>query len=317
MPQGTVAKTKRVLKSPFLWLAIIMVGLTACTITVTGENFAGDDKVLRETYSIQTATQSYGLSLLRSGDATGQRVIFVHGTPGTASGWKRYLDTVPDGFEFMAIDRPGFGLTVPNKEQVKLDEQAAVLEPLLVERNGKYPILVGHSLGGPIVAAAAANYPDRVGGIIQLAGSVDPAQEDIRFIQYIGELPPVVWMIPRELAHTNKEVFALKDELILLGEKLDQITAPVIIIHGTQDDLVPYENVAYMQRTFTNASPLELVTLDGQNHFLPWNSGMAVKMAIDRIARDFPGGIRPELIVRVENMSETPGFNPQGSIFQD
>lgn len=222
------------------------------------------------------------VSYLRAGDKDGQRVIFVHGTPGQATGWDGFLSDVPMGYEYIAIDRPGFGKTLPLKPYVKLDDQAAALEPFLKPNKHGKPILVGHSMGGPIVAAAAANYPDQIKGIAIVAGSLDPALEEIKWFQYVALVPPFPWTLPDHLIHTNEEVFALEGELERLSKKLDRITVPVEIIHGTDDPLVPYANVPFMQASLKNA-PQTLTRLDGQNHFLPWNSADYISQAIERL----------------------------------
>jgi len=58
---------------------------------------------------------------------------------------------------------------------------------------------------------------------------------------------------------------------------------PIQIVHGTQDNLTPFENVTYMEAAFTSA-PLTVTVLEGQNHFLPWNSRPEIEAAIDRAA---------------------------------
>ncbi len=224
--KGFLSLIMTILKNPFSYLGLLLL-LSACSgLFSEGEDDVNSEAIAaryvengirRESVSVTLGDTITSVSYLIAGDPGGQRVIFVHGTPGSAKGWERYLANVTPGFEYIAIDRPGFGRTDPNHLVAALDHQAAALEPLLDTRSGKKPILIGHSLGGPIVAAAAANYPDRVGGIIELAGSVDPAQEKIKFIQYVGETPPFVWMLPKWLKNTNREVFALKAELIKLG----------------------------------------------------------------------------------------------------
>ena len=95
------------------------------------------------------------LSVLRSGDTTGPRVILVHGTPGTAASWADYLLAPPPGVEVLAIDRPGFGLSGPAHALPKLADQAAAVRALL-PADGRPVVLLGHSLGGPVVARVAA-----------------------------------------------------------------------------------------------------------------------------------------------------------------
>lgn len=216
------------------------------------------------------------------GDDAARTVAFVHGTPGNAAAWSDYLGNVPPEFNFIALDRPGFGASTTGVVP-ELSRQASALVSLLPETGGK-AILVGHSLGGPIIARAAVDFPDRVGALVIVAGSLDPGLEKINPLQYIGRWWPVSRLLPRSLYNSNLEIFALEAELELLKQDLGRITIPVIIIHGTKDRLVPYENVVYMKQTMINAA-MEVVTLEGQNHFLPWNSKDVVDEAIRRASQ--------------------------------
>lgn len=219
------------------------------------------------------------LATYRSGEPGGTRVIFVHGTPGSGDAWADYLSAAPPGYEFVSIDRPGFGLTEPMRELVSINDQAAVLRPLIEEANGEV-ILVGHSLGGPIIARAAVDFPEKIGALVIVAGSLDPSLEKIHPLQWVGEWPPFVWMLPSALKHSNRELIALKPYLVELQPRLAEIEAPVFIVHGTKDNLVPYENVRFMQETMTNATIFEVMTLDGANHFLPWNAYASLEEAL-------------------------------------
>ncbi len=284
-----MATVKKTLKSFKFWLTLLVlpVVLVGCAgIFMDFESdFVSDQYVSRETLQVDVV-DGIELSYLRAGDPGGQRVIFVHGTPGDAGGnWYNMLKSVPDGFEFIAVDRPGFGFTRPKKQVVELDSQAAALAPLLVTRGDKKTILAGHSLGGPIVAAAAANYPDKVGGILVLAGALDPELEDVLFIQYVGNIPPFSWLLDKVLRNSNRELIALEDELRLLQPRLADIKQPVTIIHGTEDDLVPYANVPFMERTMTGTRKLKVIKIEGMNHFLQWRQQDVVMDAVLEMAK--------------------------------
>jgi len=267
-----------------LLLPLVLVGCAGIFFDFESE-FVSDQYVARESIRAEVGG-GIELSYLRSGDPAGQRVIFVHGTPGDAGGnWYNMLKNVPEGFEFIAVDRPGFGHTIPKRQVVELDAQAAALAPLFVTRNGKKTILAGHSLGGPIVAAAAANYPGSIGGILILAGALDPDLEDVLFIQYVGDVPPFSWLLPKVMRHSNRELIALEDELRLLQPKLSGIQQPVTIIHGTEDELVPYANVPFMERTMTGTGKLHIVKIEGMNHFLQWRQQDVVMKAVVDMAQ--------------------------------
>lgn len=218
------------------------------------------------------------LSFLRAGDG-GPRVILVHGTPGSASSWADYLLSPPAGVEVLALDRPGFGQSGPNAAVPGLAEQAAAVFALL-PTDGRKVVLLGHSLGGPIVARVAADHPERIHALVLLAASLDPALEEVHPMQHVGASALVRGLLPRAIRNANSELMALEAELIALAALLPRISAKVVIVHGTQDDLVPVANVSFMQTHLTGARCVKTVLLDGHNHFLPWNSQAEVREAI-------------------------------------
>lgn len=257
----------------------LLAALMACSNSIS-ENELAENGVARGYISTPTG---HILSFIQKGAADGQRIIFIHGTPGSADNWLQVMKEAPLDLDVIAIDRPGFGATRPRNAVTSLKTQAAALEPLLVTKNGKKPILVGHSLGGPIVAAAAVLFKDRIGGIVIAAGALDPELEKIHPMQYVGATPPIKWLLPRHIKNANQELMALKPELEALAEALDQIDIPVEIVHGTKDDLVPYENVPFMQAHFKGTEEFNIDTLNDVNHFLPWNSIDHIWSAVKRI----------------------------------
>ena len=223
------------------------------------------------------------ISFLRAGNPGGPRVVLVHGTPGSATGWADYLTAPPAGADVVALDRPGFGASAPNGAVPSLAAQAAAVIAL-VPTDGRPVVLLGHSLGAPIVAWAAAllaaEQPERSVSIVMLAGSLDPAQESIHAMQHVGAWSPVQRLLPRVIRNANAELMALKPELEALGTILPAVKARVVIVHGTADELVPVANVTYMQERFSGARCISTVLLEGQNHFLPWNSESEVREAL-------------------------------------
>lgn len=232
------------------------------------------------------------LSYLVAGPADGVPLLFVHGTPGSALDWTRYLQTPPAGFRVVAVDRPGFGATTQAGERALMgsfEEQASVLHELLAAEaefgaTVTKPILVGHSLGGPIIARYAADHPDEVGALVILAGSLDPGLEHPRWYNYVGAVPPISWLLSEDLRISNGEIFAAPQETRLLDEVLARVRCPVVIVHGGKDTLVPFENVAYMQNAFSGAARVEVMGLTEEGHFLPWRNEDVVREAIANAA---------------------------------
>lgn len=207
------------------------------------------------------------------------RLILVHGTPGSASSWADYLVNPPAGLEVIAPDRSGFGQSSPDDAQVSLAEQAKAVAALLAPAP-RQNILLGHSLGGPIVAWLAAQQPERIAALILVAASLDPAHEKIHPMQRVGDWPVVRALLSRSLRNANAELLALEPELRALQPLLANITAPTYILHGEQDNLVPVANVPYMQAQLKRSRLIRTALLSQRNHFLPWNSQPEMREAI-------------------------------------
>lgn len=222
------------------------------------------------------------VSFLQAGIPAGRRVIFVHGTPGNARGWADYLLAVPEGHEYIALDRPGYGLSEPEHAVVSLEHQAQAIAPFLKTNRGSKSILVGHSSGGSVAMQTALDYPERVGGMLLLAGAFDPELEEAVWLQIIGRLKPVSKLLPRAINNANQELLSLKCGLLAQADRLHEISMPVEVVHGDRDPLVPIANVSYLQRTLINA-PLETHVLKNVDHFLPWHSKPSVAASLQRL----------------------------------
>lgn len=219
------------------------------------------------------------VSYVRTGPVDGQTVILVHGTPGSASGWDEYLLDPPPETELIALDRPGFGFSDPQAAVPQLEAQVAAVLALM-PTDGRKVVLAGHSLGGAVVAMAAARCPQRVSALVLLASSLDPAQETVHFMQPLADRWPLRVLLPRSLRNANQELLAFKAELLALAPLLSQVQAPTLIVHGTDDDLVPFANVAYMQSRLTGVRALSTRVLRAHDHFLPWNAQGEVRSAL-------------------------------------
>lgn len=240
-------------------------------------------QTLRQQIAVDTPLRTE-VNYLRAGNPAGPRVILVHGTPGSATAWTDYLLNPPPGAEVVALDRPGFGHSGPDGAIPGLAAQAAAVVALL-PTDGRATVLLGHSLGGAVVAHVAAEHPTRVNALVLLAASLDPTLEVIHPLQYVGDWALVRLLLPRMLRNSNTELLALKSELDALEPMLARITAKVVIVHGTLDDLVPVANVPFMQAHLRGARCVQTLLLEGRNHFLPWNSESVVRDAI-RMAQE-------------------------------
>ncbi|MTI09412.1 alpha/beta fold hydrolase [Curvivirga aplysinae] len=250
----------------------ISVALTACFGPPKSATSEAEIAAMENHTALLPNHPANHINYIKAGDPNGQPVILVHGTPGSTTVWADMISDVQPGYEYIAIDRPGFGQSGPKESLTDISLHASALMPLSDHSSGKKPILVGHSYGGPVVVQAALDYPDAFAGIIVAAGALDPALEETHFMQYVGDTWPISALLPRAIKNANEELFSLKADLEVLAPRLKELKIPTIIVHGTKDDLVPVANVDYMEKMFPQNSLIHVTLIQDQNHFLPWNS---------------------------------------------
>ncbi|MDP5255042.1 MULTISPECIES: alpha/beta fold hydrolase [unclassified Vibrio] len=207
-------------------------------------------------------------------------IVFVHGAPGDWLAFASYLaDPDLSHHALMAsVDRLGYGKSQPGRWEVNLSKQAALLHQAILDiGKEKRVILVGHSFGGPVIARLAMDYPESVDQLLILAGSVDPSLEFTKWFQYIADWHWVRPLIPAALNVTNQEILPLKGQLEVMLPLWDKITAPITVIQGTNDKLVPHQNAAFIKQKVPSAT---VIYLNEQNHFLPWNEFDLIKQTL-------------------------------------
>jgi pimeloyl-ACP methyl ester carboxylesterase len=183
---------------------------------------------------------------------------------------------VPDGQYRLAVDRPGFGESSAEAPALTLAEQAAAAAPLLAPGT----VVVGYSYGGPVALRLAADHPDTVAGVVLVGSAADPALEVIHPLQTLAALDFFSQLLPAELAISNAELMALEPELQVLAGDLGRIEAPVTIIQGLRDTLVPPENASFVAAHLAQDLPVRVLLIEEGDHFLPWTHPELIEQAI-------------------------------------
>ena len=226
--------------------------------------------------------ERYKIHYVETGNAQSPTLFFIHGSPGSWNAFKEYLqDTLLlRKYRMIAIDRPGFGFSDFGDAQ-NLKVQSQRISEFIKKIDNKKPlILVGHSVGGPVVAQLAVDNPSWYKRLVILAGSLDPKAENPEKWRTVIKVSPLRYLIPGALRPSNDELWWLKQDLVNLEPELKKITCDVTIIHGTKDALVPYSNVAFMQKKFVNAKSIDTITIKKANHFIPWSHYEIVRNAL-------------------------------------
>jgi pimeloyl-ACP methyl ester carboxylesterase len=203
------------------------------------------------------------------------RVVLLHGQPGSGREWCRVIDALGDSVDAVAPDRPGYGDNPLPAGGVA--ENVDWLERQL-EADGERaaPLIVAHSWAGSMVLGLARRRPDLVRGLV-LVGSVGPGaitrMDRVMGHPAVGSLADrwearvtrPVRRTPAALLAFLAEQRSLVRDLPAVVDGLDGITAPAIVLAGTRDHIVQPSIAEALAARLPNA---ELVSVPGGGHRL-------------------------------------------------
>lgn len=175
-------------------------------------------------------------------------LLYLHGARwdvrGSAWRMRRWHDL---GFAVLAVDYRGFGQSgseLPSEDSAYEDARAA-WDWLARQHPGARRYVFGHSLGGAIAVHLAAEAPDVAGLIVE--GSFTSIPDVFRSLKW-GWLPLEPLITQRFEA----------------GRRIERVRAPVLVVHGSEDRLIPHElGRALYERA---PGPKRFVLVEGGTH---------------------------------------------------
>lgn len=221
-----------------------------------------------ETVYLQKQPLHYALT----GGRNKPTIIFIHGSPGSWAAFKDYLkDTaLLQRYRLISIDRPGFGKSNFG-HALALPLQAGIVSAFMDSLSNGLPVyLVGHSLGGPLAVKLAAMRPDVVHGIVVLAGAMIAAEEKPEIWRKIVLKTPLNLLMPGAFRPSNAELWYLKNDLKALPPDFEKVNCVVYLVHGTKDNMVPYNNMPRAAEMLTHAARVKMMPIENASHFIPW-----------------------------------------------
>lgn len=219
----------------------------------------------------------------------GPAVLMLHGSGAGVSGWANWRGIMPllaERFRVIVPDLVGFGYTeVPDDLEFSIfdtwiDQITGLLDGLGIERTH----LVGNSFGGGLSLHLATRHPDRFDRIVLMgAGGVEQAMNDD--LEALWTYKPSVANMKRIMDIMAYDRGLVTDELAELRyratlrpgaqEAFERVFPPplqrhldaqvvgddalramdnqVLILHGRDDTVVPFENSLHMFQTIPNA----------------------------------------------------------------
>jgi len=283
----TSYQSKPKFKKRYLALGIFMVYVVMCQSCMRMRMSPDKTKSFFEEAHTTFVNEKFmladhNINYIQTGETSKPTLVFVHGSPGSWDAFKEYLkdSLLLKKYRMIAIDRPGFGYSNFGEAE-DLQTQSKLIDAFLKTKENKQPvILVGHSMGGPVITEMATLSPERYKALVIIAGSIDPDAEKPENWRKIIKVKPIRYLIPGAMRPANDELWLLKQDLVDLKPKLKNITSEVTIIHGTKDQLVPYSNVDFIQKQFVNAKRMDLISIKDANHFIPWTHFETIRDAL-------------------------------------
>ncbi|MCU1489391.1 MAG: hypothetical protein JWM85_796 [Acidimicrobiaceae bacterium] len=223
------------------------------------------------------------------------RVLALHGWARSRSDFAALL--ADSGHAALAIDLPGFGDSPPPPETWGSAQYARALEPVLTTCAERV-LVVGHSFGGRVALHLATQHPDRLAGLVLTGVPLYKPQgraprpalsyRVIRALSRAGLLSSERLEAARRRhgsADYRAAVGVVRDVLVrVLAEHYDaeiaEISCPVELVWGDEDNVVPLEVPERAVTAFANAH-LDVVT--GVDHFLPLRAPGALESALERL----------------------------------
>lgn len=112
------------------------------------------------------------------GDPDGYPVLFFHGAPGSRLGLVPWASLFTErALRIVCLDRPAYGGSSPKSGRKLTDWPTDVAEVADALEISSF-IAAGHSSGGPYALSCAALLPDRVSGLVIVAGVTDMGWPD-------------------------------------------------------------------------------------------------------------------------------------------
>lgn len=195
------------------------------------------------------------------------RIIIIPGAPSDVEYWGGAMSMIDDRVDVVAIERPGYHKSGPDRAVTVLSEQAALIAPLIRDFKGRV-VLVGHSFGASVALAALDEYGAAIDGVVLVSPYVYPAEgKKARWFNVVRSTP--LRFIGGTYTHRFfREVSAQRGQSDALLAIAKQSCAPVLIVQGDLDDLVPIADAERLSQAFPTCADAEFEVIEGADHYM-------------------------------------------------
>lgn len=285
---------RRFLIKTFKIVGYILVGLLVTILILINVFFKPKtDDDIRKIFSegnitLQLKTRKFKdvnfrvISTRKELDTTLPNLVFIHGSPGSAMDFERYLLDKDLNLKanLISFDRVGYGESNIGDIR-KISFEVAMLNSLISEMDISNTILVGYSYGGPVALASKKEYKK----IVLCAPAVYSEVEPMFWMLNFYKWKATRWLMPNLLKAASKEKLQHRENLRELEQNWGDNASDIYVIHGDKDWIVPYENSLFIQNQFPKER-FELITLKEAGHELIWSRFDEVKRELLKVINE-------------------------------
>ena len=238
------------------------------------------------------------------GSARARPLLLLHGLGESLAGWAQVAGPLARTFEVHLVDLPGHGLSQPPPDW-RLETLASAVGAYA--RGLRDPIVVGHSLGGWLALRLCLSEALRPAGIVLVnpGGAtlgreswapflhlVSARDEDgvARYLERAFHRPPLALrLFPGEVIRAMSApacrgvLEALEEEDFLREADLSSLRAPLRLVWGERDRLLPEGTLDFFRRALPRS---ELVVLERAGHLPHLEAPRQLARALLRPFRD-------------------------------
>lgn len=223
----------------------------------------------------------------------GPGILLLHSAGRETRQWHGVMERLSGSYRLVAVDLPGHGKSMPMPGHRLLSDMDAIADWLGEFASAVFEhrfAVMGCSIGGNLSLLMAARFPDRVDAAVPLQGAdYTPALSESGLAMLLHpQLNPLQGSVEFSRSLMGSQATAAGAELMMwsakagdpvtrfhdlgaytrcdIRDEMAKVRCPVLLVHGTEDWIVPRDRVDATCDRLTNAAERSVVSIEGIGH---------------------------------------------------